>query len=72
MSRVVDVRQAVLARNDGWAAGLRRELDGRGVTAVNLLSRPGSGKTALLELLLTRAAGRGVPAAALTADLATE
>lgn len=72
MCRVVDVRQAVLARNDGLAAGLRRELDGRGITAVNLLSSPGSGKTALLELLLARAAGRGVPAAALTADLATE
>ncbi|MCG3041448.1 hydrogenase nickel incorporation protein HypB [Streptomyces sp. S1A] len=72
MCRVVDVRQAVLASNDTLAAGLRRELDGRGITAVNLLSSPGSGKTALLELLLARAAGRGVPAAALTADLATE
>ncbi|GAA3624544.1 hydrogenase nickel incorporation protein HypB [Streptomyces chitinivorans] len=72
MCRVVDVRQAVLASNDALAAGLRRELDGRGITAVNLLSSPGSGKTALLELLLARAAGRGVPAAALTADLATE
>jgi hydrogenase nickel incorporation protein HypB len=72
MCRVVDVRQAVLAKNDGLAAGLRRELAGRGITAVNLLSSPGSGKTALLELLLARAADRGVPAAALTADLATE
>lgn len=72
MCRVVDLRQAVLAKNEGLAAALREELAGRGITAVNLLSSPGSGKTALLELLLGRAAGRGIPTAALTADLATE
>lgn len=72
MCRVVDLKQAVLAKNDGLAAALREELTGRGVTTVNLLSSPGSGKTALLELLLTRAAERGLPVAALTADLATE
>ncbi|HEX5568418.1 MAG TPA: hydrogenase nickel incorporation protein HypB [Streptomyces sp.] len=72
MCRVVDLRQAVLAKNDGVAAALREDLTGRGVTAVNLLSSPGSGKTALLELALLRATERGVPVAALTADLATE
>jgi hydrogenase nickel incorporation protein HypB len=39
---------------------------------VNLLSSPGSGKTALLERELTLARDRGVPVAAITADLATE
>jgi hydrogenase nickel incorporation protein HypB len=39
---------------------------------VNLLSSPGTGKTALLELLLTRCREQGVPVAALTGDLATE
>jgi hydrogenase nickel incorporation protein HypB len=72
MCRSVEVRQAVLARNDGLAEGLRAELTSRGVTAVNLMSSPGSGKTALLELVLREAGARGVPAAALTADLATE
>ncbi|WP_344630352.1 hydrogenase nickel incorporation protein HypB [Streptomyces glaucosporus] len=72
MCRIVDLRQAVPAKNDGLAAALREELAGRGVTAVNLLSSPGSGKTALLELLLARAVERGLPVAALTADLATE
>ncbi|WP_128376220.1 hydrogenase nickel incorporation protein HypB [Streptomyces cavernae] len=72
MCRSVDVRRAVLAKNDGLAADLRAELAERRVTAVNLLSSPGSGKTALLELVLRRARERGLSVAALTADLATE
>ncbi|MFJ7044408.1 hydrogenase nickel incorporation protein HypB [Streptomyces sp. NPDC101112] len=69
---VDDVTQAVLAKNDGLAASLRDELTSRGVTVVNLLSSPGSGKTELLGRVLARAVERGVPVAALTADLATE
>ncbi|MFI9796934.1 hydrogenase nickel incorporation protein HypB [Streptomyces sp. NPDC052302] len=69
---VDEVGQAVLARNDGLAAHLREELAGRGVSVVNLLSSPGSGKTELLGRVLARAVERGVPVAALTADLATE
>ncbi|MFJ3308899.1 hydrogenase nickel incorporation protein HypB [Streptomyces sp. NPDC086549] len=72
MCRVVDLQQAVLARNDEAAHTLRAELAARGTTVVNLLSSPGSGKTALLEHELTLARERAVPVAALTADLATE
>jgi hydrogenase nickel incorporation protein HypB len=72
MCRVVDVRQAVLAKNDSLAATLREELAARGTRVVNLLSSPGSGKTALLERTLAEAMSRGLPVAALTADLATE
>ncbi|MER5183148.1 hydrogenase nickel incorporation protein HypB [Streptomyces sp. NPDC002896] len=72
MCRIVNVRQAVLAKNDGLAAELRADLGARGVSAVNLLSSPGSGKTALLGLVLRRAVERGIPVAAITADLATE
>lgn len=72
MCRVVDLQQAVLAKNDGAARALRAELASRGTTVVNLLSSPGSGKTALLERELSLARERGVPVAALTADLATE
>jgi hydrogenase nickel incorporation protein HypB len=64
MCRVVDLRQAVLAKNDASAHELRAHLAARGIALVNLLSSPGSGKTALLE--------RAVPVAALSADLATE
>ncbi|MET9608502.1 hydrogenase nickel incorporation protein HypB [Streptomyces sp. NPDC006512] len=72
MCRVVDLQQAVLAKNDLAAQVLRAELTARGTTVVNLLSSPGSGKTALLERELLLARERGVPVAALTADLATE
>ncbi|MFC9392667.1 hydrogenase nickel incorporation protein HypB [Streptomyces sp. NPDC057027] len=72
MCRAVDLQRAVLARNEAAAHILRTELNARGTTVVNLLSSPGSGKTALLERELTLAGERGVAAAALTADLATE
>ncbi|MFD3696150.1 hydrogenase nickel incorporation protein HypB [Streptomyces sp. NPDC058646] len=72
MCRVVDLRQAVLAKNDEAAHALRAELTARGTVTVNLLSSPGSGKTALLERELLLARERGVGVAALTADLATE
>lgn len=72
MTVTVDLRQAVLAKNDGLAAALRADLTAAGTAAVNLMSSPGAGKTALLEQLLTRAVARGVPVAALTGDLATE
>ena len=72
MTVTVDLRQAVLAKNDGLAAALRADLAAAGTVAVNLMSSPGAGKTALLELLLTRAVERGVAVAALTGDLATE
>ena len=72
MCRVVNLKQAVLARNDQGAQALREELAARGTVVVNLLSSPGSGKTALLEAELALAVRRGMPVAALTADLATE
>jgi len=72
MCRVIDLQQAVLARNDGLAAALREELAAQGTRVVNLLSSPGSGKTALLERVLSEAMSRGLTVAALTADLATE
>lgn len=72
MCRTTDLRQAVLAHNDDSARALRAELAARGTVAVSLLSSPGSGKTALLETELALARERGVPVAALTADLATE
>ncbi|MFE2407718.1 hydrogenase nickel incorporation protein HypB [Kitasatospora sp. NPDC059408] len=72
MCQTVDLRQAVLARNDDSARELRAALSARGTVVVNMLSSPGSGKTALLEAELGLAKERAVAVAALTADLATE
>ncbi|MFE9258094.1 hydrogenase nickel incorporation protein HypB [Streptomyces sp. NPDC006879] len=72
MCKSVDLHQAVLAKNDERALVLRDFLDQRGTLAVNLMSSPGSGKTALLEVLLTEGTASGMTSAAVTADLATE
>jgi hydrogenase nickel incorporation protein HypB len=47
-SRIVAVEQDLLARNDACAAANRRRFQEQGIFAVNLVSSPGSGKTALL------------------------
>ncbi|MFN3527199.1 MAG: hydrogenase accessory protein HypB, partial [Paracoccus sp. (in: a-proteobacteria)] len=46
--RLIAVETAILSKNDSHAAGNRRVLKALGVYAVNLVSSPGSGKTALL------------------------
>ena len=47
-SRMVQIEQDILARNDAYAAANRRWFDERGIFALNLVSSPGSGKTTLL------------------------
>jgi hydrogenase nickel incorporation protein HypB len=48
-TRMVTLEMAVLAKNDQIAARNRGWFEGRGVVALNLVSSPGAGKTALLE-----------------------
>lgn len=47
--RIVEVREAVLGKNDGIAAHNRIFFNKRRVVALNLVSSPGSGKTTILE-----------------------
>lgn len=47
--RAVELAQGLLAANDRVAAHNRAHFEHHGVLAVNLMSSPGSGKTALLE-----------------------
>lgn len=69
--RTINVREKVMARNDEIAGVLRRRLDEAGVTALNVVSSPGSGKTALLERTLA-ALDREVPMAVVTGDVQTQ
>jgi hydrogenase nickel incorporation protein HypB len=48
-SRHLSLGEQLLSRNDALAAANRRHFADAGVTVINLLSSPGSGKTALLE-----------------------
>ncbi|NIN09951.1 MAG: hydrogenase nickel incorporation protein HypB [Gemmatimonadales bacterium] len=52
--QVIDVHERVKAKNDELAAEVRRRLEEHRVTAFNLVSSPGSGKTLLLERTLQR------------------
>jgi hydrogenase nickel incorporation protein HypB len=70
-ARTVKLEEKVLARNDAAAAANRAWLDERGVTALNLISSPGTGKTALLEATLDRLRDR-VGCAVITGDQKTD
>ncbi len=68
---VLSVREKVLSRNAELAARNRAWLAERGVTAINLISAPGTGKTYLLERTLERLRGQ-VGCAVITGDQQTD
>ena len=69
--RILEVRKNILKHNDEIAGVLRNRFQEAGVFVVNLVSSPGSGKTAFLESTLTKMRS-GFRVAALVGDLATE
>lgn len=69
--RTIDVRERVMARNDALAAGVRERLHAAGITAFNLVSSPGSGKTSLLERTLAALDGE-MEIAVVTGDVQTQ
>ena len=71
MTRLVEVRAAILKENDLLARRLRERFQQAGVCVVSFVSSPGSGKTTFLEKLMARLAVRH-RIAALVGDLATE
>ena len=69
--RTIDVRESVMAKNDELATQVRRRLQAAGVRTFNLISSPGSGKTALLERTLADL-GREMRIAVVTGDVQTQ
>ncbi|HEU4565611.1 MAG TPA: hydrogenase nickel incorporation protein HypB [Gemmatimonadaceae bacterium] len=69
--RVIDVRERVMERNDEIARAVRARLADAGVTALNLVSSPGAGKTALLERTLDDL-GEEMEIAVVTGDVQTQ
>ncbi len=65
----IAIETKVLVRNDTFAARNRQRFRDRGLLAVNLMSSPGAGKTALLERTLAEFHDT---AAAIVGDLATD
>ncbi len=57
-TRMVQIEQDILVKNDGYADENRAYLAERGILALNLVSSPGSGKTTLLTRTLNLLQGR--------------
>ncbi len=67
----VEVMTSLLSGNDRDAAEIRARLDAHGILAINLMSSPGSGKTALLEATIDALKGK-YRIAVIEGDLETE
>ncbi len=71
MTSADEAKQKILAANAAAARTLRERCESTGTLVVNLISSPGSGKTALLEATARKLAGRW-RMAAVVGDIATE
>ena len=71
-TRIVELRQGILKKNDELARELRSRFESAGVLVLNLVSSPGTGKTAFLQRTLTELRQRGARVAALVGDLETD
>ncbi len=71
-TRLLEIRQGVLDKNDQLAAQLRQRFHEAGVLTLNFVSSPGAGKTAFLERMMTTMTGAGIRVAALVGDLQTD
>jgi hydrogenase nickel incorporation protein HypB len=71
-TRIVELRKGILKKNDELAAGLRQRFASAGVLVLNLVSSPGTGKTAFLERTLKALREGGARVAALVGDLETD
>ena len=69
--RTIEIRQAILGRNERFAERNRGFFRGRGFTVLNVLSSPGSGKTTFLRETV-RALGNRLKAGIIVGDLATD
>lgn len=70
--RILEVRTKILKKNDELARELRARFVGAGVLVVNMVSSPGTGKTAFLRETLALLLARGEPCAAIVGDLETD
>jgi hydrogenase nickel incorporation protein HypB len=71
-TRIVELRQGILKKNDELAAALRASFTAAGVLVLNLVSSPGTGKTAFLGHTLRELKAGGARVAALVGDLETD
>jgi len=71
MANLITIEQKILKKNADLALENRREIEGRGLYALGLVSAPGSGKTSLLERSLAALQGR-IRCAVIEGDVQTD
>ncbi len=71
-TRLLEIRQGVLNKNDQLATALRARFHAAGLYTLNFVSSPGTGKTALLERTMRMLREAGHPVGALVGDLQTD
>ncbi len=71
-TRIVELRRGILKKNDELARALRERFAAAGVLVLNLVSSPGTGKTAFLERTLRELRSHDARVAALVGDLETD
>jgi hydrogenase nickel incorporation protein HypB len=71
LSKRIEVIENLLSANDHRAHHNREHFDAHGITAINLMSSPGSGKTSLLEATIEALSGE-MKIAVIEGDLETE
>lgn len=71
-TRLLEIRQGVLNKNDQLATTLRARFHAAGLYTLNFVSSPGTGKTALLERTMRMLREAGHPVGALVGDLQTD
>ncbi len=69
-SRIVQVEQDILSKNNAYAAANRARFNAAGILALNLVSSPGSGKTSLLVKTIEHLKGE-LPVAVIEGDQQT-
>ena len=70
--RILEVRTKILKKNDELARSMRDEFIDNEVLVTNMVSSPGTGKTALLQETLSRLLDQGAAVAAIVGDLETD
>ena len=68
----VDIRERLLSKNDRVALQNRESFQSRGLLVLNLLSSPGSGKTTLIERMVSAQGHHAPRIGVIVGDLATE
>ena len=69
-SRIIQVEQDILSKNNAYAGANRARFNAAGILALNLVSSPGSGKTTLLVKTIEQLKG-GLPVAVIEGDQQT-